>query len=142
MSARAATTSASISQMASRVENTWPVHALSFDETIIPVEEKSDRGPIAPVAKQRLLDRKSVGFEGSRRNPSGFRTDTEPSIHFLIRYEQANLRRLDTLLSGQAELGIFVFVIVVLGHRMLFPAKVATEHRFPKRGIAKEVSGQ
>ena len=123
--------------MATWAKDAWPLRALCFDKAIISIEEKSDRGPIAPVAKQRLLDRKSVGFEGSRCNPSGFRTNTEPSIHLLIRYEQANLRRLDTMMSRQAKLGIFVVMLVVLGHRMLFSAKVATEHRFPKRGIAK-----
>jgi hypothetical protein len=118
--------------VAAWAENAWPVHALCFDETIISIKEKSDRGPIAPVAKQRLLNWKSVGFEGLRSNPSGFRTNTEPSIHLLVRYEQANLR-LDAMMSRPAELGIFVVMLVVLGHRMLF--SVTAEHRFSKREL-------
>jgi hypothetical protein len=132
-----AAASASISQVSAWAENAWPVHALCFDETIISIKEKSDRGPIAPVAKQRLLDWKSVGFEGLRCNPSRFRTNAKPSVHLLIRYEQANLRRLDTMMSRPAEFGIFVVMLVVLGHRMLFSTKVTAEHRFSKRGIAK-----
>ena len=95
---KAAAASASISQVATWAENAWPIHARSIDETIISIEEKSDRRPIASVAKQWLLNWKSVRFEGFRCTPSGFRTNTKPSIHLLIRYEQANVRRLDTMM--------------------------------------------